>query len=607
MCRGWSRRLRRRLADRGLVGRAWYQGSGILPLMPIRGTLSGRRRNAALPALFLLSMLPAQAPGLPSVSVEGRVVDAQHRPIGAALVRAELDGVEIARCAADAMGQFTFAALPQAFVVLLATAPTPDIGAVEVDLLGESRVFAEVVLLPARKVSGTLRDDAGKAIEGAWITAAPSDLPLFTPAACMARSDANGYYELTHVLMGPARMRFWAPGHDGQGAAIDGHEDVTQDATLPQGEERVLEVALESDSPELLAAARLMVSSRSGAALPPPLLHPEQDRPGHWTVCGWCFPGELAVHLACKGAVVTPSVTQLASGTRQQTIAFRVDAEAPSLQGTFTAAGKPDAAGLHFAGVGLLAQPLEGPANNWNRIYTTVVASGAFTMQSPVAAGEWFAMRTLSNRVVFDANAQNPTWFLGQFLDREDWSIPTKTAHSVHVVLQRADGKPAPGCRVSVSMRPRARERQPADSYPILIGQGVSNTDGTCDIQCLSVPAEVDLLLEVVGAEGGKSVRAAAGAEARTDFGVCELDPPAILFGQVRHHDGRPAIAYRVRLGRDLAGESEVRLIVTDREGRFRVSDLPLGVWYVKTVPGNSSMQRTLFPGRECELLLKIQ
>jgi hypothetical protein len=578
----------------------------IVSSMPTKARVSGWR-SGALAAGFLVSMLPAQWPIFAPVHLDGRVVDPQQRPVAAALVQAELDGVEIARCTTNAAGLFTFAALPQAFVVLRATTAAPDIGAVEVDLLGESRTFAEVVLLPARKVSGTLRDDAGKAVEGAWITAGPSDLPLFTQASCMARSDANGHYELTHVVMGPARMRFWAPGHEGQWAAIEGHEDTTSDATLSQGEGCVLEVEIEGGSPEQRATSRLVVSSRSGVLVPLPFSHPEQDQPGHWMLRGWCFQGELAVHLVCTGVVVTPSATQLASNARHEKIAFRFDGDALPLQGTISRAKGPAAAGFSLANVGLVAQPLQSPANRWNRIVTATTADGAFTMQSPVAEGEWFALRTLSPKVVLDANAQNPAWFLGQFLDSKEWSVAVRPAHSVHGVVQSPDGEPAPGCHVSVSMRPRAGEGQSSDIPPILIGVGVSNTDGACDIECLSVPAEVDLVLDVVGAVGQKAFPLAIRNGTRTEFGVCKLDPPAILFGQVRHRDGKPAAASRVRLSRDLAGERDARVIVADREGRFRVRDLPPGAWYGNSTTRQSSVQRMLQMGRESELLLEIK
>lgn len=124
-------------------------------------TAAMRERSPSAVLLLLLS-LPAQEPGLPANAIarlEGRVVDAMQRPVPAAKVTAEADGRVLATTLTDGSGEFVFGRLPQTIVVVRAAAAT-EVGGNWVDLLGTERSFLRLTTLPARKVAGTVRDDA---------------------------------------------------------------------------------------------------------------------------------------------------------------------------------------------------------------------------------------------------------------------------------------------------------------------------------------------------------------------------------------------------------------------------------------------------------------
>jgi len=361
---------------------------------------------------LLAFALPAQAPGPGTARLEGQVVDAMHEPVGNALVVAELDGEEIARTQSDGSGTFVFAKVPQQFVVVRATTTAPDIGAVQVDLLGEERGFARVVLMPARKVSGVVKNETGKPVVGAWVLASPSELAELALATCMGQSDANGRYELTHVAMGPVLLRAWAEGCAVFDGKADGAADMALDCVVKRDAVQHPVVLTGATAGQAAAAARLFVTATRGtmpAPLPPPLARPRPAGVGRWLLCGW--PGdELQVHLTVPGIMVSPARHLIPCPAEATTREFTLGDSTSRLRGKLHGPGDLEAVGMT-----LVVQPLRWPVGNAMRFLTVAQEHGTFVVQAPAMIGDGFAVRMLSSTGVLVGNAPNPAWLIGDF------------------------------------------------------------------------------------------------------------------------------------------------------------------------------------------------
>jgi len=98
------------------------------------------------------------------------------------------------------------------------------------------------------------------------------------------------------------------------------------------------------------------------------------------------------------------------------------------------------------------------------------------------------------------------------------------------------------------------------------------------------------------------------GAAGVTDFGELPLSPAGALFGTVQQKDGGPAAGVRLRVSRDPGGERDPRIVVTDRSGRYQLTDLPPGDWYVcRREEPFATQQRAVFAGRTVELSIRAK
>jgi len=553
--------------------------------------------------LLLALSLSAQAPQVPDLApsrLEGQVVDAMQQPVGNALVVAQLDGEEVARTQSDATGTFVFAKVPQQFVVVRAITATPDIGAVQVDLLGETRGFARIVLMPARKVTGVVKDDSGKPVAGAWVFASPSDLAALATACCMTQGDANGRYELTHVAMGPVLVRAWAEGCTTFDGRADGAGDVSLDCVVKRGGGRSHTIVLTGASAEQAAAARLVVTARRGevsAPIPPPWARLRPIGEGRWVLSGWPRLDALHLHLTVPGATVSPARHVILSTEGPTTREFTVGDPPSCLRGKIAGTAELPAVGLT-----LVVQPLQEPLNNAVRFLTVTQADGTFAVQSPAATGEWFALRTLSPTAVLQGNAPNPAWFLAEHSDGHRWPLSLQGAHTIRARLRTAKGSPASGADVTVFATSTALGTRHA------IGVGTTDANGDVEMQCLALPPAIKLDLEVTGPHGFHATTTTPGAAGVTDFGELPLSPAGALFGTVQQKDGGPAAGVRLRVSRDPGGERDPRIVVTDRSGRYQLTDLPPGDWYVcRREEPFATQQRAVFAGRTVELSIRAK
>ena len=167
---------------------------------------------------------------IPAVSVRGRVVDAQDKPVTTAKVRANRkgeagfalwrpgDGASV-----DADGRFELLGLAPGELEVAASSPgfVPTRSTVEASA---GAVADDVVLRMTRgaSVSGTVADERGAPIAGAKVVAfrnmstAPGvDIRAFDASEAV-ETDATGYFELSGLLGERVALRAWCPGHEPQ-------------------------------------------------------------------------------------------------------------------------------------------------------------------------------------------------------------------------------------------------------------------------------------------------------------------------------------------------------------------------------------------------------
>jgi len=518
--------------------------------------------------LWLAASLSAQIlpqPGGGRARLEGLVLDPLRAPVPNALVVAELDGLEVARTRSDGSGTFLLPRLPQAFVVVRATSAGPDVGALQIDLLGEQCGFAEIVLLPARRVAGLVKDEDGKPVAGAWVAAAPTDLPQLALASCTARSGADGRYELGHVLMGPARVVAWAEGFDAADEDVDGTADVALDCELSREAWTSRTIELAGGAAAEVERAVLIVESWQGPRrfpLPPPLARPAAEAPGRWVLRGWPRADLLRARFDMPGACIDPPENGHLGGDRTTSCTFQLGSAAHRLRGRIA-----DAPGLLAAGLPLMVQATSDMPGNGQRRTAVVRADGSFELPSPVDPRGEYALRTLSPVAVLQGNNPNPVWWVARHEPGSELVLQLQRAHGVRMRLRTPAGAPARGCDVCF----RARLAAPQHGGWLPIGIGSSDLDGNVEIACLGLPADALFQLRLVGRDGWLVQDVEPGSAGVTDAGPLTLQPCGAVSGTVQAEDGTPAPGARFWLqAADAPGDRpRRRLLVAGRHGRF--------------------------------------
>lgn len=557
-------------------------------------------RERPLSTVLLLALsLPAQAPS-PTARLEGVVVDPQQRPVAGAVVTAEVDGEVRGRTQTDGSGTFVFGKLPQQVVVVNAQTKTPDTGGTWVDLLGLRRGFVQVVVMPARPVTGTVRDDAGQPIAGAWVTAAPNDAIEFAHASCCAQSDANGHYELPGVPFGPVLVRAWAEGHDAFEGAVDGIAATTLDCRIERdaGQEHTFHLA--EATPAQLAAATLVVQAVHNGLpvpLPPPLrrLRPAAD--GTWTVRGWPYADDLLVQLKLPGTAITPCLHTSYAGRGGTRGTFAVADPSTSLRGRLVG---PE--GCAVANRTLLVLAMDGnTADSRRRAIGRTDQDGNFTITSPVDQDETFALRILDDDATVAAELPARAWFTTKH-ESKPHVVPIQPARRIQLRVLDADRVPVPGASITIHTATGPRILRGGNvslgSFGHSLGHGTTDLDGNAMIAGLQLHPGESLAALVLAGSGLHEVLFAAGAATTIELGEVLLSEAATLQVQALTELGKPWPGVRVNLFADAPMGMPMRLAVADRAGQVTFTGLlPTlhAAWLA--VPDPSSHQQILSPG----------
>lgn len=536
-------------------------------------------RDHTLHAVLLLAAsLPAQAsesrvepPPEPRVRLEGLVVDPQQRPLPGALVTAEVDGEVVARTTADGSGAFVFGKLPGRLVVVRAETDGPDVGGAWVDLLGVTRSFARIVALPARTVRGTVRDDQGAPVAGAWVVAAPYDDATTAFASCCVQSDAAGGYVLTHVPFGPALVRAWATGCDAFEGHVDGCDAKVLDAVVTRDAGQVHEFSLLDGTPAQIAAGVLVVTAFHGGwptPLPGPLRRIRANEAGKWIVAGWPYSDDLHVKLEVPGVSITPALRSALAGRGGLRSNFWIADATSCVQGRLVGAAP--------GGRLLLLQPCDAAAMPLlSRCLGRSAADGTFELPSPVERGDRFALRLVAEDATAGTAApgREPperSWYIGT-QDSVLHTVPLRPARSIRMRVFDGSGAPVAGAQVAVYAAGRARQMPGGDlclaSSGAPLAHGGSDRDGNVQIDGLDLQVGEALACIVCAAEGVGELPF-QGIEGTTiDLGRLDLAEAATLHVQVVGEQG-PMPGARVSCQHAGLPYLEAQTLVTDRQGK---------------------------------------
>ena len=265
------------------------------------------RGLASASILLVIVQLAAQAP---TCRLEGQVVDPMRNPVRGAIVAAEHDGAVVARTSTDADGFFVCGKLPQNRVRLIATSRDPEVGALWTDLLEATRHFVYVTTMPARVVHGTVTNQKGEAVAGAFVVATPASGGKVGPCATTVTSGADGSYRLPNVPLGPCLLRAFAPGHAAWSTEIEALIDEAAPIQLDETDAAWCTFPLRGDA--LPTAATIAVQCwHQGEYLP---------LPASFTTAGF-VDAAFTVPMVAKGDLLEALLTTaLATEPRRHTV-----------------------------------------------------------------------------------------------------------------------------------------------------------------------------------------------------------------------------------------------------------------------------------------------
>ncbi len=529
--------------------------------------------------------LPAQVPQLPTARLEGVVVDPMQRPVAGATVVVEVDGEERARTTSDGVGTFVIGKLPQGVVVVRATTSTPDIGGTWVDLLGIHRGFARITLMPARKVTGIVRDDQGKATAGAWVVSAPHDCVEFSHAACVAQADAQGRYELTHVPFGSVLLRAWAPGCDAGEVTLDGDGDRQQDLIVQSdGVDAQTFHLREADAAQRTTARLVVTASRRGlpVPLPPPLRRLSPDEHGDVVVAGWPRSDVIKAWFEVPGALVTPPRHTTVADVNDANWRFHVGATESCIRGRLVGNG------LRVDGRLVLVQPIASEGSLW-RVVGRTAADGSFILPSPVDRGLDFALRLGDGDATVDGQQPDPCWYVARH-DSAEHRVPIVAGASVSLRALSHTGNPAPGAEVLVFnalTRPRSYPGldEPLFAHGPVLARGVTDLDGQVTIRGLQLAAEDRIACVVLGGDGWAEVVTSVPTTRAADCGTSTLRTGGELDCTVSGTEDAPAPGGRLTIARGDSMLAARFTLAAGRDGHVSLRGMPAGNYYFAKVP----------------------
>jgi hypothetical protein len=558
----------------------------------------------------LMATLPAQAKQ-PHARLEGRVLDPRSQPVVNAEVTVAIKGEVVARTRSDAEGTFVLGRVPMAEVTVRATTASPDLGACRVDLREDTRGFANLVVVPARVVTGTVLDDQGQPIAQAWVATVPTGAAEFSVFGSHTRSDEQGRFLLTHVPFGANAVRAWAAGHAGFAGSIDGNGKANVAAVLGREDTQEHTFELADSTAEQRRAAQCTVSVTANEAevpLPPELRHPTLSDDQHWHVQGWPHDDAMHVHLELASNFLEPSVLHIAAGIENRHKLFYLDSDEEVVARGQLVAGEGIAAG----GRELLALAMGG------RSSCTTRPDGSFELRSPVVRGGYFLLHCADKR--FALRRPAPRGWRPEAPLRSSVPckhIPSKTlqlqlvpAAIVKLVVHDGNGQPCHGAAVTLLSKARQEVtfgtvqgatflRHEAEVY----ARGFTAADGSLELAGLDLDEGEMVVCQISGLQGFLEREfaiegVATNASRMHDLGEVRPGPAASLHGTVVDADGKPVPGARMRI-ENWSGHCREQLVVSDRDGQFLLRGLMPGACIVERLGSRLKQQCVLLQANE--------
>ena len=541
----------------------------------------------AIAASLLGCTLLAQQP---TCQLEGQVLDPMRRPVRGAIVAAEHVGATVARTSTDADGCFVFGKLPQERVRIVATSRDPEVGALWTDLLEAKQHFVYVTTMPARAVHGTVTNQKGEPVAGAFVVAAPASGGKLGPCATTVTSGADGSYRLPHVPLGPCLLRAFAPGHAAWSTEVEAITDEATPIQLDETDATWCTFPLRGDA--MPATATIAVQCwHQGEYLP---------LPPSFTTAGF-VDGAFMVPMVAKGDLLEALLTTaLATEPRRHTVfGGGRDRVQPFelLQG--------DAAELRLQISGIepprpvraLLQEHDEEHLPQRRI-VTIPANGTLTTTALVSPGAPFALRLLDEAFVVRGGATH-AWSVQRHVPGQVHAIACEPAHSlrVHVVDER--GRPQTGVLVLWNGTTE-------HGHPWLpLGVGTTGRDGVERLRGLRLADRRHMQLQLRSPHGWFDDMHSADADGSTDLGTCTLHGGGELLLQVVDSDGLPKPGARVMLHGDCAAGQHA---AADRQGRLLLTGLPPGPYAATSLhAGEHSPTVQVESGARANLMLQAR
>ncbi len=554
-------------------------------------------RTAGFVAVLLGSWLVAQEP---TCRLEGQVVDPLQQAVANAEVTASLAGEVIACTHSDGSGLFVFGRLPYREVIVQARAAGPDIGAAWLDLLGLERQFVRITTMPARAVTGIVRNEDGEPVGGAWLVSAPQWQNLSTDATTLASSmvqaNARGEFTLSHVPFGHNLLRAWAPDHEVGEHAVDGPDAVAVTCQVARRARQERSFALDGASAAQLAAARLETGITCGGyPLPlPPSLHRPVLADGEWHVRGWPIADAMTARVVLDGVDLVPRVhfvpADCSGGT--QHFSVRHDDRA-RLRGRLT--GTAARAGLWVVAMPAAVTPDRA------RVLGRTTDEGAFDLPAPVAIGEIFQLRVLDPEVttVRQAPQASRGWWQAQLETSHRYEIPVAAARQVQLRVVGPDGIPVLGAEVAlVPLRhllvaATGRDLVLGDDEPLAIAHGTTGSDGRLTLAGLDLMDDEELQCQLCFPESTGAVTVRVRSATLIRLGDVPLPPGATLSITAKDSAGQPAPGVPVCVALVQHGRFQNLWLRCGRDARLVLTGLPpqtCGIWGIPGVVTGASL-----------------
>lgn len=559
--------------------------------------------GATLSCLATLPPLSAQSDRL-----VGTVVDALAYPMPSVDVQVVADDdAVVARTKTDGTGTFVFGGLPErsAWRVRATTE-----GCIEAQVIARTEDGApvELRLYDAATLTGRVVDGEGQPIVGSEVLASsPRPLAFHSPDA-PALTDAEGRFRLERVPLGAIEVWAAASGFVSGVQPMHVVADATVDVVLARGVGLTIDIAVTGLPLAEMPGLRIGVhASTSGGSvpLPPRQLAVRLDADGRGRVSG--LPTfRYIVSASATGVAFEPSVIELwpqhggpsvIPRTPTKGVAARTDLVASRIEPVTLRGWLGDEDGHGLAGETVVLRGARSRA----QASAVTRSDGAFTIVSPVPIGGQcsFTLRDSAwcidgpgrSGVVPDPRARASD---SAMVD-PDRALVLRAERASTIRGRLVDGAGEPVRFARVALEDGRQNRVPRWS-PLAMAR--SGADGSFVFRVHAMPTPLRVCVEgAVGCATSAEFDTAPGSV--TDVDLLRLSPSASIRGLVRNPAGEALAGARVRLLRwdDASGtqrSSEVIDVVTDRQGRFRFTGVPIGTASLQAMLAEEAVRRAL-------------